>query len=116
MKQQLDLFKNCIPASVYRNTLGDCTNNGISSDAKDLILPLIKDIDTSNLENGCLNGIPVVRVVKRVFGYGSYIHVEPILEESHCMAGGNFLYSCDARFRDAIGHSYPVSIHDRVER
>jgi hypothetical protein len=37
------------------------------------------------------------------------------------MSGGNFAYTCDTRFCESLrlltgcSHSFPVSIHDRVE-
>jgi len=64
-----------------------------------------------------------VKLVRRQFGDGKeYVHAEPFFCEDwpeerfknrHVMFGGNFLYSCDSRFREIC--SYPIPIHDRIE-
>ena len=73
---------------------------------------------------------PAVRLVRRTFGGVEYVHAEPDLSHpsnlvelerigSTCpwfMAGGALLNSSDSRFREATGHSYPISLHDRVEK
>lgn len=111
---KLELFKNCITAHVYRWNLGDCTNGGISSKANTVIIPLIPtdEIDPSNLENGALDGVPVLEIVRRNIG-GEYINFKSFGIKRHTMMGGNFAYSCDARF-SAIS-KYPIPIHDRIE-
>ena len=111
---KLELFKNCIPVYVYRSSLGDCTNNGISKHSDTLIFPLIptSEIDTSNLIDNCLNGVPVVEMVKRNIG-GEYLHLKPLGLKKHSMMGGNFAYSCDSRF--TYFAKYPLPIHDRIE-
>ena len=61
---------------------------------------------------------PAVRLVRRRIGGEEYIHAEPVdpCPSGACrMAGGTFIYSCDSRYREAVGHSYPVSLHDRHE-
>lgn len=35
--------------------------------------------------------------------------------EGHYCAGGNYICSSDASFIDMVGHSYPISVHDRFE-
>lgn len=37
----------------------------------------------------------------------------PYGEKRHVMAGGNFVYTSDGRFRAVC--QYPISVHDRVE-
>lgn len=111
---KLELFKNCIPIYVYRSPLGDGTNGGISKEAKTLIFPLIPAdlIDTSNLIDNCLDGVPVVEMVKRDIG-GEYLSLKPLGLKRHSMMGGNFAYSCDGRFRSFA--KYPIPVHDRIE-
>lgn len=95
---------------VYRNSLGDCIANGISSNLIQLILvgegiPEIFEGDETN----------TVKLVKRSLFGSEHLHVEPISEKpSNCigpMAGGNFIYTSDSRFPS----KYPLSIHDRYE-
>lgn len=61
---------------------------------------------------------PAVRLVRRNIGGEIYVHAEPVAPcpPNACrMAGGTFIYSCDSRFSEAVGHSYPISLHDRDE-
>lgn len=100
---------------VYRNGLGDCTNNGISSRYDTLILigdgvegPVSVDLEYP-LEN-------VVKIVKRKIFGREYMHLEPL---DGCgngggrwyMSGGNIAYTNDSRFPS----QYPLTIHDRHE-
>jgi hypothetical protein len=91
---------------VYRDNLGDCTINGISSKNDSLIL----------VGNGPSEGTEEnsVKIVTRKFRWGNYIHAEPLIypkEKSWPMFGGNFIFSCDSRFPS----KYPIPVHDRFE-
>lgn len=104
--------------SVYRDArLGDCTNNGISSQFDELTLvgegiPEIFDVTEDR---------PAVKVVKRDLWSDRkrareiYLHLEPVDERFNAgrwlMAGGNWAYTCDSRFPA----NHPLSIHDRFE-
>lgn len=97
---------------VYSDRMpGDCTNGGISSRYRELILvgdgiegPVSVDLDDAP-EN-------VVRIVTRQIGGREYKHIEPLNKGGKWhMAGGNFAYTSDSRFPS----DYPLSIHDRVE-
>lgn len=35
--------------------------------------------------------------------------------EGHYCAGGNYIESSDATFIEMVGHSYPISVHDRFD-
>ena len=100
---------------VYRWSLGDCTNGGISSRHDTLILvgddvegPVSVDLDNPP-EN-------VVKIVKRTICGRVYMHLEPL---DGCgnggsrwyMSGGNLGFSSDSRFPS----DYALSIHDRAE-
>ena len=57
---------------------------------------------------------PEINLIRRNIG-GPYIHAVPAsLANKQTMAGGAFIYSSDSRFHKVS--SYPISIHDRVER
>ena len=87
----------------------DCTMDGISSKADRLILvgddiPEIFEVKPD---------MPAVHLIKRVIFGKPFIHAEPVDNPTRrgFMAGGNFIYSSDARFPS----QYPISIHDRQE-
>lgn len=96
--------------NVYKDGSGyDCTNGGISSKYKSLLLVCDEgniEIDENNLPEN---------LVKIIVGYKGAIYIEPVARPSGVgwMAGGNIAYSCDSRFRRLS--PYPLSIHDRQE-
>lgn len=111
-----------IRAEIYRFPLGDCTNNGVSSRFRDLLLPCkdgFIDVDTDNLpENFCYVRMREIGE-KRIYDICPAEIVDGELMDrggKWYMAGGNFAYSSDARFSRMIGGMYgAVAIHDRVE-
>ena len=105
-----------LPVSVYRDaTPGDCTNNGVSSRFRELLVICddgFINVDENNPpENLC-------KVVKRhLFGRDIY-HVEPVARPHGAgwMMGGNYAASCDSRFSELCGKQYgALAIHDRQE-
>lgn len=98
-----------LPVNVYTDG-DDCTNGGITSQHRDLYLACeagwfdVPDDDPK-----------LIRLVKRSFGFGEYIHAEPVNgRPCGCvgpMFGGNFVYTCDSRFPSP----YPIPVHDRFE-
>lgn len=103
--------ESCLTASVYRNKLGDSTNNGISAYAKELyILAATKGPFEPEDIRQC------VYIEWREIGEEEYIDCKPAYcRKRWYMAGGNFLYSSDSRFREITRSNYPISIHDRYE-
>lgn len=102
--------------------IGDCSNGGISSRARSVILvgegiDEVFDADERT---------PAVRIIKRsLFGRTGrpeiVLHAEPVDGEGPWMAGGAFIASSDSRFGEALrvlGHSgyCAISLHDRTER
>ncbi len=99
---------------IFRPSYGDCSAGGISSRFKSVTL---MDADGPFEPT---DDAPAVRLVRRKIypGEPEYVHAEPVepCPGGACrMAGGTFIYSCDSRFHEAVGHSYPVSLHDRHE-
>ncbi len=101
-----------LPVNVFRWTLGDCTNGGISG--KFDCLYLICDEGWFEVEDTDPKLIKII--TKPHCGKeGTYSFVEPVNDSSkkECgyMSGGNFVYSCDSRFP----FDYPLPVHDRSE-
>ena len=93
---------------VYRDSGGDCTLNGVSSkydrfvligEVVDPVFEPSEDIPAIYLQYHCDQPIAVPKEV-RDGKWGMY--------------GGNFLYTCDSRFRQNV-NPYPIRIHDRIE-
>lgn len=53
---------------------------------------------------------PPVRIVKRMFSHGEYIHAEPY-EKGNYSFGGRYIFCCDSRVREI--NKYPIPLHDR---
>lgn len=100
-----------LPAEVFRSELGDCTNGGISSEARELY---ILGCETSPFYPTDLRQCVTIEG-SDVMGE-HYVSVKPVVHRKRWyMAGGNFLYTSDSRYKEITGISYPVSIHDRYE-
>jgi len=99
-----------IRAEVFRWTLGDCTNGGVTSRVNAVVL-------LGETEPVPTRTAPVVylRLVRRWAGTPrEYLHAEPIEQPKDCvgpMMGGNFIYSSDSHFPSR----YPIPVHDRFE-
>lgn len=99
-----------IPGYVFRSGLGDCTNNGISA-SHDRLFILSKDGYSvpSDIRE-------LVQIERQYIRSAEYVSVKPVYKADRWyMSGGNFLFSCDARFKEVTGIDYPVPIHDRHE-
>lgn len=90
---------------------GNCSNGGISANAKNVILiDCDCDIFSTN-EN-----TPAVKIVKRKLMHDNeYLTAYPVDDKGNPitsgMFGGSFIYSSDSRFPAR----YPVPLHDRFE-
>ena len=98
---------------VYKFPLGDATNNGVSGRVGALTLTNV-DGPFEPTERA-----PAAKLVKR--STGNLTIVPDGLEGKWTMFGGNFGYTSDSRFNEAVrelsgyAHGFPVAIHDRVE-
>lgn len=97
-----------VPAYVYRTSgFGDCTNDGISSARSELYI---------DHYSGAIEPEDIRECVS-VFKEPYNVYCRPLYQTGRWyMAGGNFLYSSDSRFREITGGGYPISIHDRLEK
>jgi hypothetical protein len=102
-----------LPVDIYKSSLGDCTNKGISSDKTELILTRWEIaghmIDCPKLFTG--DETNSVEIIENVPGHHCAV---PLVHPKNMvgpMFGGHFAYSSDSRFP----FKYPVPIHDRFE-
>jgi len=100
-----------------RNSLGDSTNNGLSSKVTHAYLvwdidPIDQDQILEDFYNEKGEDFFVIKE-RTIFGKYSMIAVPYSIYKSgrHSMFGGNFLYTSDSRFPS----EHPIAIHDRVE-
>ena len=119
----------CLKVDVYRDAMGDCTNNGVSKFFDKLLVecptgPFTFDADYETPLNFC-------RVHVRNYRGQVLFDVRPAAVNEHgavedrgnkwYMMGGNFAYTCDSRFQELLeylGNSRmygAVAIHDRTE-
>lgn len=99
-------------AYIYRQGT-DCSNGGISSrcDAVTIVGEGIPEVFSARED------APAVRVVRRQFASGQYVHLEPVDQPAGMcgpMFGGTLVYSSDSRFRELVS-PYAVSLHDRFD-
>lgn len=103
----------------YNNTYRKCANGGKSETfERGFILCPEGNYTPIDLEE---TDAPIYKMfVKEVYAGDPYKYVvecdilgEPLHPKGQPMAGGNFIYSCDSRYRRLS--AYPVSIHDRIE-
>ncbi|MDD3337105.1 MAG: hypothetical protein PHI98_16605 [Eubacteriales bacterium] len=100
---------------VYRSAaIGDCTNGGISSRFKELLV---------ECEEGYINVDPanppenLVRLAYRRIGGRDVYHLEPTAKATGVgwMMGGNYAATSDSRFGEMTGIYGAIAIHDRTE-
>lgn len=108
-----------IDVYTLREKSKDCTNGGETASIDRFILytwrmsraAVLLDVERRELPLAkCLHAC--LRVI-----YGrEYIHADVLTRSGKWhMAGGNFVFSCDSRYREVTGINYPISVHDRVE-
>ena len=111
---------NIVNVYIYRNSLGDCTNDGLSSKMDHL--PLVV-LDRDETEESAINSLTAdgknpneyLVLVRRELWGENRDYIKPLTEKRWVMFGGNFAYSSDSRFGQFTGSHQPIQIHDRVE-
>lgn len=93
----------------------DTTGDGVTSKVDSIILVDDKIEGPFDVEDD----VPYLSLVRRNLFGGEYIHAIPMLNGKpitggNQMDGGNFIYSCDSRFRAV--NKYPIPVHDRFEK
>lgn len=117
-------YVDFIDGNVLRQAHGyDCTNGGASSRYNRLYV-VKEHVTLEDVEELCENNdmykadmfFKVDYKFQKLDNFGNYVRLRPIANKGGAMAGGNYLTSCDSRFKEFVcGCQYPVPIHDRFE-
>ena len=99
-----------LPVNVFRSSLGDCTNGGVTADDDSLFVVPCEDGFLT--DEGLADRHNVV-ILEPAEIMGS-LYFKPSTITGHSMAGGNFVYTSDSRFSRTYSKQ-PVRVHDRVE-
>ena len=96
---------------VFRNSMGDSTNNGLTTREDSIILHHGPDVDLADLT--LIPDDELVLVERQLFGEDAFYAVPAGLYKNnkHTMFGGNFIHTSDSRFPGRA----PIPVHDRVE-
>ena len=99
--------------SIYRDADGvDCTINGVSNQHRRAIL-YRGDVPENHPKDYAalvLDEKPITICARTV----ARVRAVPVGETHWTMFGGNFIWSCDSRFRQEVSE-YPIAVHDRIE-
>lgn len=113
---------------VLRTAGNDCTCGGCTSKFEFLFVfpegttneeieAFVADKEERN--KGSKYDVTREKCVRICRGRNGYVYAEVVFKraksEGTYMAGGNYICSNNANFIDMIGHSYPISVHDRFE-
>lgn len=112
-----------IRVSVYRAAdMGDCTNNGVTSRHRSMILFYAgtKDEAMAYCQEKGIDPDRCLYLVERTLWGEQHNYAVPLVRPDNVcgpMFGGNFVYTCDSRLAQAMGTTTtePVSVHDRFE-
>lgn len=106
-----------LSVDIFRNAHGlDCTNEGVSSKVIGLTLVNVRGPVEPTESRPAAWLVP-----GNLPGTCKIVVVEPGTDKGWAMMGGNFAYSCDSRFGQAVENMIgvrlgcPVPIHDRYE-
>lgn len=95
--------------SIFRDSLGDCSNGGISGTHDHVILTDEADAPEE------INGTPTVKLVRRQIA-GEYLHIEPRKSPPKgnigYMMGGCYIMGSSSM---GFPSKYPLPFHDRTE-
>ena len=94
-----------------RHSMGDCTNNGLTSREDSIILHYGDGVDLADLT--LIPDDELVLVERQLFGKEAWYAVPAGIYKSnkHSMFGGNFIHTSDSRFPGRA----PIPVHDRIE-
>ena len=102
--------------TLYLGQPEDFTNGGVTGGTMSTAILVPEGAPTPNPKD--YGNIPILKVVRRMIGGTVYVHAEPVTPVGKgkvgYMAGGNFVYSSDSRFRTFVCQ-YPIAVHDRTE-
>lgn len=103
-----------LPAEILTGPGGSCSNGGLSSRARSVV---IVEIDGERVPEFARIREPSheAPAVSLRFEYGRYVARPADEPDRWYMASGAFLHTSDSRWRELIGHSLPIPLHDRTE-
>ena len=108
-----------VKVDTLRERDGGCTNGGETDTIDSFYLFSDKMSRAAVVVYAHDAGFPenkILHLKRRVIFGSEHIHADVITRPgSWHMAGGNFVYSCDGRYKEVSGIHYPVQVHDRVE-
>lgn len=123
----LERPRRTIEVDTYLHPAGDCSLNGITAQYKTLYLTSIdaepfkspyNDEERPLLILCCYDDVRGHSLYSHQTSRTSYIYARPLdsLQSGRWgMAGGNFVYTCDSRYKELVSHRYPIPVHDRFE-
>lgn len=107
---------------VYRDSLGDCTNNGATSRHSQMTFfwECSKEQALSYCKEYNINPDSALVLIKRELWGEDHSYAAPLIWPSDKlgpMFGGNFIYTSDDNFYKMCGlkTASPISVHDRFE-
>lgn len=101
--------------------LGDCTNGGVTSNSRSLTLFSADTTDEEvkayfkNDPEKYSKAILVMKNENPIYSVRAELVFKRPSSEGTYMAGGNFVYTSDSRYKEVTGIPYPISVHDRFE-
>lgn len=108
-------YRDCLLMFTLRSTLGDCTSGGLTSQS-DQFEVFAANLSFAQVADYCLQKQMDIKKVLKLVRRENYIHAEPIIDRHKWyMVGGNYIHTCDSRFKELTGIRYPVPVHDRTE-
>jgi hypothetical protein len=105
--------------NVYRWSLSDCTNGGVTArnNSMELFVDCTHDEAVAYCKEHNLDPNNQLILVRRDLWGENHDYAEPLMKPEHMAqtSGGNFIYSCDSRFREYTKSWQPIAVHDRFE-
>ena len=98
---------------VLRSAGSDCSNNGPTS-KYDFLYVFRESVPKEQIRFDALEDKCVYLKKSNNYVWAEMVFKRPDNEGHYC-SGGNYICSSDASFIDMVGHSYPISVHDRFE-
>jgi hypothetical protein len=102
----------CLRVYVYRSSLGDCTNGGVTATAEQLVVAGSAEVPME----GYLDLIPDIVLTHNALGNVIAVPAyAPADAGVGPMDGGNYVSTSDSRWSRAVGIYGAIPVHDRYE-
>jgi hypothetical protein len=114
----INMEKGLICSILRDSSIGKCANGGLSDDSRTTDVVLVTDLKEAQVFEP-REGMPAVKIVRRIISGEEYIHAEPIDPPPKGMIGwmhgGCYIKTSDSRYSKITGIDYPIALHDRCE-